>query len=142
MTELFLIVRIGNRWAALPAIEIESAVDLTAVVPVPCAPPTVRGLAALRSRVVTVIDTHVALGLPSSPQAARAVIAPVQGHHFALVVDALDDVFSHERQPLPSGLSSEGLWGQCANGIIEHDGRPLLVLVPARLVPGTPALAA
>ncbi len=139
MTELFLIVRIAERWVAMAATEIESAVDITTIVPVPRTPPTIRGLAALRSRVVTVIDSCVVLGLPSSTTAKRAVIAQVQGHHFALLVDALDDVFALERQPLSPGLYLDGHWAACASGLVERDGEPFLILDLARMVPAATA---
>ncbi len=136
MTELFLIVCIADRWVALPTSDIESAVDIGPIVAVPRAPPTVRGLAALRSRVVTVVDTAIALGMPPSINPTRAVIAPVQGHHFALLVDALDDVFALERLPLSSGLFLDRHWAACATGIVEHGGKPLLILDLSRLAPG------
>ncbi|MDP1026020.1 chemotaxis protein CheW [Sphingomonas sp. KR1UV-12] len=142
MTELFLIVQIAARWVAVPATEVESAVDIGAIVAVPHAPSTIRGLAALRSRVVTVIDTCTALGLPPCTEAKRAVIAQVQGHHYALLVDALDDVFALERLPLSSGLPLDGQWAACASGMVDRDGEPLLILDLSRLVPGAVAIAA
>ncbi|MFS0771468.1 chemotaxis protein CheW [Sphingomonas sp. 1P08PE] len=142
MTELFLIVRIAERWIALPATQVESAVDIGTIVPVPRAPATIRGLAALRSRVVTVIDTGAALGLSPGSQATRAVIAQVQGHHYALLVDALDDVFALERLPLSPGLALDGAWAASACGMVDRGGEPLLILDLSRLVPGNTALAA
>ena len=43
------------------------------------------------SRVVTVIDTGVALGLAPMPaEARRAVITRLDGHHYAVLVEALE----------------------------------------------------
>lgn len=142
MTELFLIVRIAGRWVALPTIEVESAVDIGAVTPVPGAPAAICGLAALRSRVVTVIDSAQALGLPGGAAQGRAVIAQVQGHHYALLVEALDDVFALERQPVSAGLAFDGPWGLAATGIVERDGEPVLILDLGRLIPGALPVAA
>jgi purine-binding chemotaxis protein CheW len=142
MTELFLIVRIAGHWVAMPATDVESAVDIGQVVAVPRAPASIRGLAALRSRVVTVVDASVGLGLGAQTSCRRAVIAEVQGHHYALLVDALDDVFALERQPLSGGLALDGPWAACATGIVERDGEPVLIVNLDRLIPGTLAVAA
>src|SRR3546814_1121755 len=56
MNGLFLIAEIGGRAVAISADQIESVVDIGVVTPIPLADARVRGLAALRSRVVTVID--------------------------------------------------------------------------------------
>ncbi|MBJ6123147.1 chemotaxis protein CheW [Sphingomonas mollis] len=142
MSALFLIAQIAGRWIAVPADQVDSAVDIGTVVAVPRASAAVRGLAALRSRVVTVIDTRVALGLAPTPQAGRAIIAKFDGHFYAFLVDAFDDVFPFDPMPLSSGLALEGRWGASAIGIVERDDEPMLVLDLAALVPGTLAVAA
>lgn len=134
MTELFLIAHVADRGVAIEARLVDSVVDIGEVVAAPRAPSLVRGLAALRSRVVTVIDTHVALGLPPTPRMGRAVIARIDGHHYAFLVDSLEDVAPFQRQPLATG--GEGL------GVIERDGEPLLIIDPATLVPGALPAAA
>ncbi len=142
MKPLFLIVRIAGRWVALRATDVESAVDIGAITPVPQAPAAVRGLAALRSRVVTVIDTSVSLGFAPMAETRRAVIVCVQGHHYGLLIEALDDVYALEPQPLSSGLAFHGSWGACATGIVEREGEPLLVLDLDRLIPAMSPLLA
>ncbi|HWU73325.1 MAG TPA: chemotaxis protein CheW, partial [Sphingomonas sp.] len=83
--QLFLIAHIAGRGVAIDSAQVESVVDIGAVIPTPRAAPHIRGLAALRSRVVTVIDTHAALGLPKLAIAgSRAVITVVDGHHYAV----------------------------------------------------------
>lgn len=141
MTELFLVAHVAGRAVAIPAEQVDSVVDLGEFVPVPGADPAVRGLAALRSRVVTVIDTGRALGLASTPaDARRAVITRVDGHAYAVLVDALEDVAPFARQPL-AGLTLRHGWAVAGTGLVERDGEPLLVLDLARLLPGA-ALAA
>jgi purine-binding chemotaxis protein CheW len=85
--------------------------------------------------VVTVIDTQVALGRKPAAAAKRAIIAAIEGHHYAFIVDAFDDVFPFERVPLSAGLALDGPWAASATGIVERDGEPLLVLDLAALVP-------
>lgn len=139
MTELFLIAYVAGRGIAIPAAHIDSVVDIGEIVPVPCAEPAVRGLAALRSRVVTVIDTGVALGLVPLGKTARAVITRVDGHHYAVLVDSLEDVASFERRPLSFGAALGPGWRRAAAGLVERDGEPLLVLDPTTLVPAQAA---
>ncbi len=103
MAELLLIVRFGGERVALPAADVESVVEIESLTPVPGAAGHVAGLAALRSRVLTVIDCLASLD-PSRrlpPDAAEAVMAVVDGHPYALLVEAVEDVVeaSGERQP-------------------------------------------
>ncbi len=137
MTELFLLARIAGRGVAIEADQVVSVVDIGDIVAVPGAARAIRGLAALRSRVVTVIDTALALGLPpTADDAARAVITRVEGHEYALLVDALEDVAPFNRLPLSPGLALDRGWGAAGTGLVERDGEPLLVLNIAALVPG------
>ena len=68
MDSLKLIARIAGQRIALTADAVESVVEIEAITPVPLAPPHVAGLAALRSRVLTVIDSYAALELGQSPR--------------------------------------------------------------------------
>jgi purine-binding chemotaxis protein CheW len=137
MTELFLVARIAGRGVAIPATQVDSVVDIGEIVAVPRAEDCIRGLAALRSRVVTVIDTGLALGLAPLGRTVRAVIISVDGHHYAVLVDALEDVATFERRPLSFGLSLGPGWRAAATGVVERDGEPLLVIDPAALIPAT-----
>ena len=137
--ELFLIAQVAGRPVAIPTAQVGSVVDLGEVIAVPRTEPAVRGLTALRSRVVTVIDTHVALGLPPEADEGRgtrrAVITRIDGHDYAVLVDALEDVAPLARLPLSLGLALEGGWRTAATGLVERDGEPVLVLDLSVLVP-------
>ncbi|GAA0301122.1 chemotaxis protein CheW [Sphingomonas oligophenolica] len=142
MPQLFLIAQLAGRAVAIESGQVESVVDIGAVVPVPCADRQVRGLAALRSRVVTVIDTRAALGLPPAEvQATRAVITHVEGHHYAIMVDSLEDVAPFDLLPMAGVLLDAG-WRATGCGIIERDGEPILAIDLRALVPGLSAIAA
>ncbi|MEG8020047.1 chemotaxis protein CheW [Sphingomonas aerolata] len=142
--ELFLIAHIAGRGVAIPAEQVGSVVDIGDVVAVPQAEAAIRGLTALRSRVVTVIDTGTALGLAPTPETARrAVITQVDGHDYAILVDSLEDVAPFERLPLSSGLALNHGWAAASSGLVDRDGEPMLVLDLAAVVPSSlPALAA
>ncbi|MCP3734433.1 chemotaxis protein CheW [Sphingomonas sp. RP10(2022)] len=134
--DLFLIAQIAGRGVAIDTTQVGSVVDIAEIVAVPRTEAGVRGLVALRSRVVTVIDTGTALGLDPTPDSVRrAVITRIDGHDYAILVDALEDVALYERQPLSSGLALDHGWGRVGIGLIERDGEPLLVVDLAALVP-------
>lgn len=137
MDRLFLIAHVAGRAIAIDAAQVESVVDIGAIVAVPRASGHVRGLAALRSRVVTVIDTVAVLGMPATGREAhRAVITRMDGHHYALLVDALDDVSPFELLALDQGIALTGVWRAAARGLVQRDGEPILVVDLAALVPG------
>lgn len=138
--DLYLIAQIAGRPVAVVGSQVDSVVDLGDIVIVPGTERAVRGLAALRSRVVTVIDTGVALGhAPMPADARRAVITRVEGHSYAVLVDALEDVAPFALQAIGHGLALTGGWAAAAAGLVERDGEPVLVLDLARLIPGVAA---
>jgi purine-binding chemotaxis protein CheW len=144
MEALYLIVQLAGQRVALSADHVESVVEVDAVTPVPLVARHVAGLAALRSRVLTIIDSLAALELGTTPLdgTKQAVIVTVDGHLYGLIVDQVEDVASLDqgitqvRVPLSAG------WQRTALGMIEIDGDALLLLDPAALVAGPPALAA
>ncbi|MES2754742.1 MAG: chemotaxis protein CheW [Pseudomonadota bacterium] len=140
---LHLIARIADRAVAFDSNLVDSVVDLGAITPVPLAAPGVVGLAALRSRVLTVIDPRVALDLPTDgPLPSRAVITRVEQHAYAVLVDALEDVARYATVPIPAGVAFEAGWANAAQALIDRAGEPVLVIDLAALLPHAPSLAA
>jgi len=136
MNGLYLIAHLAGRTVAIAAEQVESVVDLGQVTPVPRASRGVRGLAALRSRVVTVIDSYAMLGLAApDTDSRRAVVTKVDGHHYAMMVDALEDVAVFDQQPLTGGIACDGEWAHAARGVVTRDGEPILVLDLTALLP-------
>jgi purine-binding chemotaxis protein CheW len=144
MKSLMLIARIAGQRVGLTADAIESVVEIDAISPVPLAPPHVAGLAALRSRVLTVIDSYAALELGQGPRGAlcQAVVVTIDNHLYGLLVDEVEDVVvtADELLPLHAGLARG--WREGAIGLVEHQGHAVLLLDPARLVAGPTAVAA
>ncbi len=136
MAHLYLIAQVAGRAVAIDSDQVESVVDIGEVTAVPLASKHVRGLAALRSRVVTVIDTQSALGLEGESEARRAVITRVEGHHYAMLVDALDDVAPFDLLPLAGGVALDPAWRGAGRGVVERDGEPILAIDLTSLVPG------
>lgn len=140
MSALYLIAHVAGRPVAIASDQVESVVDIGEIVPVPGTDARVCGLAALRSKVMTVIDPCAALGMPTSPDAAtRAVITCVDGHHYAVLVDMLDDVAPFELTPLDGGFALEAGWRDVGCGMVELDGEPVLAIDLRALVPGAVA---
>jgi purine-binding chemotaxis protein CheW len=137
VAELLLIVRLAGERVALPAAEVESVVEIEALTPVPGAAGHVAGLAALRSRVLTVIDCLASLDpsrrLPAD--AREAVMAVVDGHPYALLVEAVEDVVeaSGERQPAASLAAG---WRRIGRATIEAEGDLLLLADVEALISG------
>lgn len=129
MPKLFLLAQVAGQDVAILSDHVESVVDIAAIAPVPRTAPAVCGLAALRSRVVTVIDTALAIDPDGEPsRRKRAVVTQVDGHHYALLVDMLDDAYRCQVRPLASGLMPGAAWGPVVSGVIDHLGRAVLVL--------------
>ncbi len=142
MTVLFLIAAVAGRTVAIDALYVDAVVDIAEIVPIPRAAPEIVGLAALRSRVVTVIDTARTLGLPAAGGAARAITTRIDGHGYGFLVDSVDDVAAFEPQPLAMGLALDAGWRRAARGLIERDGEAILILDLAALAPLPVAAAA
>lgn len=136
MADLFLIARIAERPVAIASDQVDSVVDIGEIVPVPAADGRVRGLAALRSKVVTVIDTRAVLGLACAECSGRAVITVVDGHHYAILVDALDDVTPCALLPLSGGIVLAEGWRAIGCGVVELGGEPVLAIDLHAMIPG------
>lgn len=145
MNELLLVAKIGGERVALPASAVESVVELDTLIPVPRAAPHVAGLSALRSRVLTVIDCTRSLELKGSDHSARvgeAVVIELDGHHYALTVDMVEDVLEATSEPAPVRAGMGSGWERVSTGVVETEQGPLLLLDVAALVAGPEAKAA
>src|SRR5678816_4072804 len=83
---------------------VEAVVELDTLIPVPRAAAHVAGLSALRSRVLTVIDCmrSLELGITDCSDGIReAAVVELDGHHYALLVDLVEDVVEAVSEPQP-----------------------------------------
>jgi purine-binding chemotaxis protein CheW len=144
MEALKLIARIADQQVAISADTVESVVEVEAITPVPLAAPHIAGLAALRSRVLTIIDSYAALEIGRSPREGilQAIVVTIDNHLYGLLVDEVVDVAAivGDPEPVHAGLSPG--WAHAALGLVEHQDHALLLLDPARIVAGPSALAA
>ena len=141
MNQLLLVASIAGSRVALPADEVESVVELEALISVPRAPAHVAGLSALRSRVLTVIDTQRSLGLGESDCSngiREAAVVEIDGHHYALIVDSVEDVVEALSEPAPVRAAMGDGWERASLGMVETEEGPMLLVDIAALVAGAP----
>jgi chemotaxis signal transduction protein len=139
MNEMLLVVVLAGRRAALPAIEVNSVIELAEVTPVPRAAPHVAGIAALRSRPLTVIDCAAALGLAAEAtdrRLQRAVVVEHDGHLYGLLVDGADDIVAALDEPRPLGADPGPGWQAAALGRVETEAGAVLLLDIGALIAG------
>ena len=142
MNEMLLVVMLAGRRAAIPAVEVNAVIELSEVTPVPRASAHVVGLAALRSRPLTVIDCGAALGIAT--QAAdwrrqRAVVVEHDGHLYGLLVDGADDIVAALDEPRPLGADPGPGWQRAALGRVETEAGAVLLLDIGALIAGPDA---
>lgn len=144
MDGLYLLVELAGERALMPAEIVESVVEIDDVTAVPCAAPHVLGLFALRSRVLTVIDSIAALELGAHDRSGLmyAVIVTIDGHLYGLLVDQVEDVIAVAGEPAPpKALLSPG-WTRMIDGVLEYEGAPLLLINVPSLISGPQQIAA
>jgi purine-binding chemotaxis protein CheW len=142
MTEtLFLFATIAGTPVAVRASEIEAVVRLGDIVPIQRVPAHVRGLAALRSRVLTVVDIESRIFGQAAPIPATgqplAVVADIAAHSYGLLIETVSDICE-----APGGVQAiqgkiDRYWAPFAKGLVEREGRSHLLLSLADFV-GTP----
>ncbi len=139
MTDMLLVVQLGGRRAAIPAERVNSVIELTGLTPVPRAPAHVAGLAALRSRPLTVIDCGASLELEErgeDDRTRRAVVVEHEGHLYGLLVDGADDIVAAAAEPTPLGADPGPGWSRIATGRVESEHGALLLIDIAALIDG------
>lgn len=138
MNDLLLLCTIAGRRAAIPAVDVQSVIEVETITPIPGTPEFILGLTALRSQALTVIDCSLAIGLeqPCASQDHRAAVVEVDGHLYALMVDEAHDVGEARSEPVavPGGFG-EG-WQRAAHGMVETDAGPTLLVNVEHLVSG------
>jgi len=134
MNEIVLVGAIADQKIAFRASAIEAVVDIASVVAIPFAPPHVVGIAAIRSQVVTVVDCGIAVGGIACGATGRSVLTLIDGHRYALRIDAIDDVATHRVLDGQADFPMSGPWSALSAGRIDLGDRFALLIDPAALV--------
>ena len=72
----------------------------------------------------------------------EAVVVELDGHHYALLVDLVEDVVEALSEPSPVRAAMGPGWERIAKGMVETENGPLLVVDVAALISGLEAKAA
>jgi len=134
MSGLYLFARVAGTDIAIRTEEIEAVVRLSELSPVPVVPGHVAGLAALRSRVLTVIDAAAQIsGTPprkieAGSEENYAVVCDVSGHSYGILIDRVEDIRSVTTPVMPICGKLSSAWKPYALGVVEEEGRPYFLL--------------
>lgn len=133
MSDLALLARVAGQRVAFQADDIESVIDLADIVPVPLAPAHIAGLAAARSKVMTVVDTAAAVMLNQDAATRRRALVVVRdGHRYALTVDAVEDVTRWDRADASVSQSVGEHWQKVSKAVVANaEGFAILVDIDA-----------
>jgi purine-binding chemotaxis protein CheW len=144
MASLYLIAQIDGARIAIDSTLIESLVHVQDVVSVPKCHPSVAGLFALRSRVLTLIDSQYLVTGTRRPvkKGALAVVAEISGHHFGLLVDSVEDVVSIADDQIETQIRPPAIWAPFVTATASVGGDMVMLLDPHQLINGEEALAA
>ena len=72
----------------------------------------------------------------------EAAVVELDGHHYALIVDLVEDVVEAQSDPAPIRAAMGAGWERVSAGMVETETGPLLVVDVAALVAGAEAKAA
>lgn len=139
MNGLYLFARIAGTAVAISTDEVDAVVRLHELSPVPGVLSHVAGLAALRSRVLTIIDaTALVLGQKSavhvsaeSEQECHAIVCEIGGHGYGILVDRVDDIQTIETAPVPICGRIDPVWQPYARGVIDAPSEPYFLITLA-----------
>ena len=144
MSSLYLIAHINGIRVAIDSDHIESIVNVQEVIPVPKSDLGIAGLFALRSRVLTLIDSqYIVTGIAQTAcKGALAVVAEIGGHHYGLLVDAVEDVVSIGIHQMEGNIKPSATWSPLVTDTASVDDELVMILDPSKLVNAPDALAA
>lgn len=144
MAGLYLIAYIDGCRVAIESDRVESIVHVPDIIPVPQSDPSIAGLFALRSRVLTLIDSqYIVTGERRELQkGCLAVVAEIGGHHFGLAVDRVQDVVSISPSDIQTEIAPANQWKAIISQTASVGGELVMILDPARLVAGEQSQAA
>jgi purine-binding chemotaxis protein CheW len=72
----------------------------------------------------------------------EAAVVELDGHHYALIVDMVEDVIEALSEPTPVRAAMGEGWERASLGMVETETGPLLLVDVAALIAGSEAKAA
>jgi purine-binding chemotaxis protein CheW len=135
MNRDLLIARVAGQRFAVPAVDVQSVVELGAIVPVPRVPRWIAGLTTQRSRTLTVIDVAAAIEPGAGATSHRfALVCELDGCGYALAVDAVENVLPTEGDVQRPRIRLAPGWARLAEGMVETAVGTVLLIDLGRLV--------
>ncbi len=136
MNSLFLVAQVAGESVAILSDDVESVVRVENSVQVPGASPVIAGLFALRSRVLTLIDTqyYITGQKKTVAEGDFCVVTEIDGHPYGLLVDVVNDVVNINEKDLVNIGFANGKWRTICNGMVTHEDNLLLLLNSHALV--------
>lgn len=136
MKNLYLIAEIAGEKVALNANCIDSVVRVNKPVPVPSVGPSVAGLFAQRSRVLTLIDCqYFVTGNPQEVTDGQvAIVVQNGGHSYGFLVDCVFDVVKPDQPLCDSFAALRAGWGAIGSLMLEYEDDTYLVVDPDMLI--------
>jgi purine-binding chemotaxis protein CheW len=148
---VFCSFRTEGRLYGIDAAQVREVSAPVALTPVPQAPPEVRGLANLRSRIYLVVDVRPVLGLPPIEYTADSrimVLKPHLAENFGILVEHGGDIVRVsaariEETPPPAGETAQAGGDRPPNvvvGVCRLDRELMNIIDSAKLVESLAAL--
>lgn len=144
MQSLFLIARINDARVAIHSDLVESVVRVHDVVPIPRCDPIVVGLFALRSRVLTLIDSQffaTGVSRPFQP-GTLAIVAEISGQQYGFLVESVEDAIGIDPAKIEKNVAPPREWAAAAEGLVEVEGEIAIIIDPGKLIDSKKAMAA
>jgi len=126
----FVGFRVGPHKMAMDISHIKEIISSLPVTEVPKTPAFIEGVIELRGAIIPVVDLRAKFNVPhENRQHTKSIIAAIEGHIFAFVVDEVTDVIRLPADQISQApaLSNQN---QILRGIFHHDGGLVLILDP------------
>ncbi len=130
---IFLLLHVRGKPFAIPSEQVRAVTRVGRITRIPHTPREIRGVANWRGRVITLYDLGEALGLPGETLLTPywVVLAPENVDlDVAILAERLREVRAIPEDLLQALSPGDGLY----DGVIEMDGRPVMVLDPTALL--------
>jgi purine-binding chemotaxis protein CheW len=114
-----LLIRVGGESYALPLYALTAVYQEHPVVPVPCVPPFIAGIANIRGQILPVLDLATLLGVPNEAEKRALVVASNAEISIGLCAEVVGEVTAlpaHTLQPVPTVLNRAYVESIAADG--------------------------
>lgn len=136
MNDLYLLADIADVRFAIPAERVVSVAGSMDIVPVPLAAASIAGIAALRSKVIAIVDVEAAVagGAAGDCTGKPVIVSDIGGHLYGLAVDRLHDIVAADGPPRAIEAPAPAAWRRLSIGFVETPGGAVAVVDPDGLV--------